>query len=1106
MELKIQKLFVSLLVGTMLSTPFAQVLARDSIGPIPDGVSISTESVTSNTYEASKGDKSSKPPVVAEVRGLEKWKAMDSNIVSEVVSKRTDNSKHFLMNDGTYKAVISMDTLHYEDVEGVLQDIDTSLVDESEIEGINLIKHKISKQASNEIISKKQNRGKQPAFTEGNYKALQVPFDVTIPKRFADGYSIRFGEDKLEFTPQNVNNTNGSRYSSSAIIYSDAWKDTDVILDITNDGLKETILLKTSEAPTQFSYKLNVPVSEDFVLGQLTLLSPWLIDSLGEVRDVFQKLRIEGEQIFLDLTVDTSGLTFPITVDPTVTTSASADAWVSENGMYTNRGTTQNGWIGIDYDYGDYGDLYSYQNQMYYKFNLASVPISAIIDSATLSINGINGGLNGDWTIFAARTQSSWSETTITWWNKPGGGILDSTSFTNYNFSGWKNINVKNVVSQCRPLGAECSIVLSANPGSDDVWQVYTREAFQSVPQLVINYTIPNTAPTTPSVVEPNGGNVIDSNFSILWSASTDAETTQSNLKYQLQLSLDNGATWPYDLAPLLTTAGATSFSYNFSAIPATTNAIIRVRAYDGELYSSWDQSNAVFTIRHNQAPTAPTNLTPGHTSSSTPTLIAGVTPTVQWTFQDPDAGNTQSAYLVEVYDTSNVQKYTSTWVTSSSNSLSVPGSANLARNTTYYWRVKTKDNSGAESPYSSSMYFKTNALPTPTNIWGQDNTTRRDNLINFTWTYSDGNSQAQTHYQLVGSKDNWASWAYDSGEVASAAAFHNFIPPSTGLWSFAIRVKDGMEWSAWVYRSNITMNHAFEPNNTYETAFPISYQNTLTTVISAPNPNPDEDWYTYTPTSTGIDRVTMSVPAGLNYDVYVYDSSQNLLAAGVRGAGLTENVIFETLSATPHYIKVVGANGAFHADNTYSITLNKVDVLSQTSYQYDPNGNITNKSTTLSNSSNIAFTNPGFESGTSSWGISNGSGGTYATDTATKLSGTQSMKVTVAPSGDQHQYNGFNFNMDVSGRKFNVSAYVKTEGMTGGVSVRTYWKTSAGAWIWQNNVVSTTLQGTNGWTKLSATALAPAGAQQVFVMIVPITNGQGHYWIDNAQIQEIFN
>ncbi|CAN7205354.1 S8 family serine peptidase [Paenibacillus sp. LjRoot153] len=147
---------------------------------------------------------------------------------------------------------------------------------------------------------------------------------------------------------------------------------------------------------------------------------------------------------------------------------------------------------------------------------------------------------------------------------------------------------------------------------------------------------------------------------------------------------------------------------------------------------------------------------------------------------------------------------------------------------------------------------------------------------------------------------------------------------------------------------------------------------------------------------------------------------------------------------------------------------------------------------------------NSSFENGTSDWSINNANGGSALIDTTIKNIGNQSLKVTVAPSGDQYQYQTIDFGTEISGRQFTVSAYLKTAGIVGnGVRALIYWQDINGQWIWSNNSSSILVTGTTDWKRLEATGIAPYGASKVTVIIVPKVNGQGVYWVDDVAIKE---
>lgn len=106
--------------------------------------------------------------------------------------------------------------------------------------------------------------------------------------------------------------------------------------------------------------------------------------------------------------------------------------------------------------------------------------------------------------------------------------------------------------------------------------------------------------PSAPSLTFPNGGEEINQIHTITWNHATDSDTSQSSLRYHVQLTTDSTAATPVwtDIVAL-TNAGVTSYQYDFSNVVATENAKIRIRAYDGYNYGAWDESDAPFKIIH---------------------------------------------------------------------------------------------------------------------------------------------------------------------------------------------------------------------------------------------------------------------------------------------------------------------------------------------------------------------------------------------------------------------------------------------------------------------------------------------------------------------------
>ncbi|QUL56303.1 hypothetical protein KDC22_07300 [Paenibacillus tritici] len=161
-----------------------------------------------------------------------------------------------------------------------------------------------------------------------------------------------------------------------------------------------------------------------------------------------------------------------------------------------------------------------------------------------------------------------------------------------------------------------------------------------------------------------------------------------------------------------------------------------------------------------------------------------------------------------------------------------------------------------------------------------------------------------------------------------------------------------------------------------------------------------------------------------------------------------------------------------------------------------------------MSESKSPAFKlpNPSFEEGKGGWVINDANGGDSLIDSTSRITGVQSLKVKVASSGDQFQYNTYDFGRDISGTPFTISAYVRTEGLSGnGVKILTYWQDENG-WIWSNHSSSSSLTGTSDWRKLETTGIAPAGARKISVLVQPTINGLGYYWVDNVEVKQAVN
>ncbi|SET69301.1 hypothetical protein SAMN05216389_12115 [Oceanobacillus limi] len=629
--------------------------------------------------------------------------------VGEMRNKRTHNSKTWINFDGSYTTEIHQGQIHYDDEHGNLHNINTDLYDEADfdvidepvaLEGCERFKQaKVeSKQAKDKRVLNRNNH---------NFQALRVPFDAHIPRNFQRGYTIGKGVDKLTFKPVKASPSMGQVESvdRSIITYQDVWNDTDVELKIQPNGIKETILLKTDRAPFSFAFEVKgKDIADDFTAGSLKLIPAWLRDANGTERDVEMVVnRHNDNKVYVELSADVSDLVYPIEIDPTVTiqpgASTGKDSYIRTSSP--------------DASYNNSDELFVGQNDGFrflIQFDLSTIAKGSFINNAILSLGGRGGIGSGYIKAKPYVVTEAWSEG-VTWNNQPQHtdvGINEIRFYTGHAIQ----VDITNIAQNWFTnennglmfKQTDTTTVSASFHSSNSVNE-------SNRPKLEITYNVP---PSKPNLLIPNGGETWNSLHTITWDSSNDGSDSNStptgDLQYNIQLSTDNGENW-HDVVGL-TSSGVTSYEYDFINESETSIAKIRIRAYDGYSYGEWDESDGVFTIEHNFAPTIPTDLIPsGGSPQNREELVR-----LEWKHNDSN-DDPQAEFDLQWRLQGNT-----TWNTVNQVTINEYYELSNLPHGTIEWRVRTYDQEGLASPYSDTAVFFAGDKPSAPTITSHNN------------------------------------------------------------------------------------------------------------------------------------------------------------------------------------------------------------------------------------------------------------------------------------------------------------------------------------------------------------------------------------------------
>lgn len=367
-----------------------------------------------------------------------------NNPSSEIKSMRTETSKTYLNNDGTYTSEISQSPIHFRDEHNEWESINNDLVQNS--------KEDVYENKANDFKVK---------FDE--QQQVQSP----IMKIEDDQYSTEIKLESLDHTGEEPKSVNGV-VDGESITYPNVYSDINLKYTVGSDRVKEDIIYSEKPKdgfPSQFTYKMNLEgmgVKEES--GILYLYdpksnkpiyyfeTPYMFDSYvpegfksvsgvtsipeeAISYDVNLTYEIVDNQLYLHLKpskgwLEDSNRVYPITIDPTIVRIQSSSV---EDTNIRSAFPTQTG--GNDLEIGG-GASNGNIIRSLLKFDLSNIPAATNILSSSLNIWFSSTNNSTPISLSLYKASRNWNENEASWnyakitpstaWTNPGGDYVSS--------------------------------------------------------------------------------------------------------------------------------------------------------------------------------------------------------------------------------------------------------------------------------------------------------------------------------------------------------------------------------------------------------------------------------------------------------------------------------------------------------------------------------------------------------------------------------------------------------------------------------------------------------------------------------------------------------
>lgn len=368
-------------------------------------------------------------------------------VLYEDTEKRDENTKHFRLSDGTYKAVSYSDPVHYRKNErSEWKEIDNTLIENRDEEGNSYLAP-----ASSPVDVELSERGDSDKLVSYNIDGNSISWsyengDFGLFKSSAKASKVK--SEKKAVAQTDIQNEFLGNLESK-VQYDHFYDYVDIEYVVTPTGLKENIILNSNKAQTDFDIKYNIGklTAEQTDERTITLFdgenavvnisAPYMEDADVERSDALS-LTIKSQSggiLEVSLSADREWLSvanraYPVTVDPYISKiekNINNDASALYNSVSSSKYPHGSLFVGKNSAYG--------KCRSYIKCSLPTLSAGDMVVGAQLSLLQFSSAYNGfSSDASGASSQINISTVSSSWTDNQ---IINSNSFSGLPGSDW---------------------------------------------------------------------------------------------------------------------------------------------------------------------------------------------------------------------------------------------------------------------------------------------------------------------------------------------------------------------------------------------------------------------------------------------------------------------------------------------------------------------------------------------------------------------------------------------------------------------------------------------------------------------------------------------